>query len=382
MTGGGTAGHITPLLAVAKELINLSGGDVELYFIGQKGDKNTELIEASGLPITRYFISAGKFRRYHNENLFHKLFDVKTNFYNLRDVFRVIRGYFSAKRILKDINADVLFAKGGFVVVPVGRAASRLKIPYITHDSDAIPGLANRLIASGAVKHAVAHKGVTAYPADKSFISGIPLSSEYTKRSRVDQREYKKILGIPEDALLIFVYAGTQGARVIDEALESVAPSLLEKYKNLHIAHVFGRLNEQAMASQYSGVGESGAVRIHKMAFVDNAFDYIAAADLIIGRAGATSTAEFAAVGRACIIVPADQLTGGHQLKNAEVFEKEGAIVVVRESELPTKLRPACEELLDSAEKRHLLEETIHAFAMPDSAQLLASLILKQVRTH
>ena len=304
LSGGGTAGHITPLLAVAKELHGLDPETI-IEFIGQSGDTNVSIAQ-SDMHISKiHTVQAGKFRRFHSLTLLQNILNLKVNLLNLRDFFKLCVGFVQSILLLVKIRPDVIFFKGGFVVVPIGFAARLLRVPYMTHDSDALPGLANRLIAKGAKFNAVANKHVTAYPSTKTVIAGIPLVEEYSTRSGVSQKKYKLLLGFPDDSLVLFVYTGTRGARVIDDALDDIVPRLLKKYERLHVAIVFGRLNEDSFDRKFTGLSVSMSKRVRKLKFIQNAYDYIAAADVIIGRAGATTMAEFATVGRATILIPA-----------------------------------------------------------------------------
>ena len=363
-------------MAVASDLRTLQTDNLELIFVGQKNDKNAGVITAGDSQITSYLVHAGKFRRFHSLSLIRQLFNVWPNLLNIRDGFLIVLGFFESFFLLLRLRPDVIFFKGGFVVVPIGYAARLLRIPYITHDSDALPGLANRLIAKGARYNAVAHAGVTYYPKAKTVVTGIPLSHEYAERQNQGQARYKELLDIPAGSTMLFIYTGTQGARIVDDALTSVVPRLLERYSHLYIVQVFGRLNEQRMDKRYGGLSKDMARRVRKLSFIDNAYDYIAAADIIIGRAGATSMAEFATVGRACIIVPAEQLTGGHQLMNAQLLAKEHAIVIARELHLADSLRSSVEHLIADKQARHRLAKTIQTFATTDASKRIAELIV------
>jgi UDP-N-acetylglucosamine--N-acetylmuramyl-(pentapeptide) pyrophosphoryl-undecaprenol N-acetylglucosamine transferase len=377
LCGGGTAGHITPLLAVARDLRALQP-DVELHFVGQKGDKNIEVIEQSEFDITVHTVSAGKFRRYHDENLLQRLLDVKTNILNLRDFFRVVAGYSQSRKLLRTLRPDVAFFKGGFVAVPVGRACRHLKIPYITHDSDTAPGLANRLIAGSAYKHAVAHEGITAYPKEKIVVTGIPLSAEYSIRRGLHQNTYRPQLGLDVNSQVVFVFTGTQGARIVDDALEQCVEGLLRDFPKLVIVQVFGRLNEGGLESRYEHLASELKQRIVKLTFINNAFDYISAADIVVGRAGATTTAECATIGRCSIIIPAEQLSGGHQLSNAESMGD--AVLVVREGTLPKGLDDALRYLLTHEEARKEYEEKIKHLVPMNASETIARLLINSIK--
>lgn len=336
--------------------------------MGQKGDANVEVVRNSDLVTAIYSVQAGKFRRFHSLTLLQNIFNFRVNLLNLRDVLFIMIGFFESFSLLIRHRPDVIFFKGGFVVVPIGFAARMLRIPYMTHDSDPIPGLANRLIAKGAKKNAVVSGAVTPYSKGKMIVTGVPLTREYSDRRGAKQAPYKQKLGFPTDCLLLFVYTGTQGARIVDDAMEEALPELLANYPKLQIAYVFGRLNEASMTDRFSDLSKSEEDRISKLTFVSNAYDYIAASDIIVARAGATSMAEFAAIGRASILVPAEQLTGGHQLMNAKIYADRHAAVIVREKDLASgELLGAIRLLIDEPDTRHKLELSIQKLA-PDNA--------------
>lgn len=363
-------------MAVASQLKSLDAS-CQLYFIGQKGDINAKLVEESDLIDQCFYISAGKFRRYHNRGVLAHLFDIRTNWLNFRDVFRVLRGRIQAAKVLRSLRPDVLFCKGGFVVVPVGYAAKALGIPYITHDSDTLPGLANRLISKGARYNAVVNDTVAVYPKAKTRVVGVPLSEKYIDIQSKNRAYYKKLLGYKTKDCLVFVFTGTQGARVIDDALDEVMPSILETHANVRVAHVFGRLNEHTAQDRYKKVPAAHQLSIRRLSFINNADEYIGAADVIIGRAGATSTAEFATAGRACIIIPAEQLTGGHQLENANMLAKSHAIKLVREKDLPDGLHSALNDLISSPNERKRLEQAILEYSHKDASQKIAHILME-----
>lgn len=344
--------------------------------MGQKGDKNIDLIRNYESILQVYTVRGGKFRRFHSLSLWQNITNFRVNLLNLRDAVLVLIGFFQSVWRLLRVRPDVIFFKGGFVVVPIGFAARLLRIPYITHDSDPLPGLANRLIAGGARKNAVLSDGVTAYPAHKTVVTGVPLSKEYRLRRASDQEKYKKLLGFPVESLLLFVFTGTQGAKKVDDALETVLPPVLADFPDVRVAYVFGRLNESTMASRFIGLSDNLKERIKPMTFVDNAYDYIAASDIIISRAGATTMAEIATVGRATIIVPAEQLTGGHQLLNAEIYAKNGASIVVREEQLVSGLEASLRQLLASSELRNSMQEKIRSIAPVNAAKNIAKVII------
>lgn len=380
MTGGGSGGHITPLLAVAHEL-KKHHPEHRIIYIGQKGDGLADIPAEDKNIDEVYLIHAGKFRRYHGETLWQHLKDVSTIFKNIRDAFKAVVGLVQSFFLLRKLSPDVIFIKGGFVCVPVGLSAALLHIPYITHDSDALPGLANRIVAPWAKKNTVGlPKEVYSYPAEKTITVGVPLLHHYRPLTKVEQQKTKKQLGLPERGKVLLVTGGGLGAQRINKAVEACVKELLERYTDLIIIHVAGRALEADLRQAYKkNLSMKFQERIIVKGFITNLYAYSGVADVIIARAGASSIAEFAAQHKACIVVPNPVLAGGHQLKNAKVWADHGVIKVVSEDKLRTDdhaLMPPLVDLLDSPQKAALLGEKLGDMAKPDAAKQLAVLLL------
>lgn len=384
MTGGGSGGHITPILAVATELKKLRP-DTQIVYIGQKGDALGDIPTKHPAIDQVYAVQAGKFRRYHGEG-FRQLLDVPTMLKNIRDAFRVLVGISQSRKLLKSIKPDVIFVKGGFVGVPVGLAAANLHIPFVTHDSDAIPGLANRIISRWATIHAVAlPKEVYAYPSDKTVTVGVPVAGNFQKVSAKDKDVFRKELGIVPEAKVLFIIGGGLGAQRVNLAVAEAMPHLLHEFRDLQVIHGVGRANERAIQQLYLTVlstAEQGRVIVK--GYIDDVYRYSGASDVIITRAGATNLAEFAVQGKACIVVPNPLLTGGHQVKNARYLQDKQAAVVVTEYELqenPNVLAGRASALLKDEARLNELAANLSAFARPNAAKELAELLLGQTKT-
>jgi UDP-N-acetylglucosamine--N-acetylmuramyl-(pentapeptide) pyrophosphoryl-undecaprenol N-acetylglucosamine transferase len=386
LTGGGSGGHITPILAVAHELRRLQP-DVRIVYIGQKGDRLGDLPSQDHNIDAVYTVRAGKFRRYHGEGI-KQILDVKTLLKNIRDVLFAVTGFFQSWLLLGKIHPDIIFIKGGFVGVPVGLAAALRRIPYITHDSDALPGLANRIISRWALTHAVAlPKEVYQYPAAKTVTVGVPIHANYQPVSDAMQASYRNDVGLGEYKRVILITGGGLGARRLNFAMAKLAPSLLEAYKDLAIVHTVGRGNEEATHALYEQLLSGNDLeRVKVEGYLTDLFKYSGAADLIVARAGATNLAEFAAQRKACIIVPNPLLTGGHQLKNATYLAGHNAIEVISEQEMSSQkstFKDVIEKLLNNDELRKTLGQNLSTFAQPDAAKLLAELLLQPAnKTH
>lgn len=383
MTGGGSGGHITPLLAVAHEL-KQAEPKAEIIFVGQRGDSLGDIPAQDKNIDAAYTVRAGKLRRYHGEGL-RQLLDIPTLFKNARDMIWVVIGLWQSFWLLRKLRPDAIFIKGGFVGVPVGLSAAWLHIPYITHDSDALPGLANRIIAPWARLHAVAlPKEIYTYPAEKTVTVGVPLSRHYQPVSTALKRDYRKQLGLEQFNRIVFVTGGGLGAQRLNDAVFDCVPDLLGRYPDLGIVQLAGRNQEAGLRQRYKqALSAQDQRHVLIRGFVNNLYAYSGAADVIITRAGATSIAEFASQAKACVVVPNPLLTGGHQLKNAKVLADRKAVKMVNESVLNhdhRALLPPLVELLDNPERAQQLGETLATLAEPDAAHHLAMILLEAAK--
>ncbi len=380
MTGGGSGGHITPILAVAHEL-KLLHPEASIIYVGQKGDAFGEIVAENTLIDEVYTVYAGKFRRYHGEG-WRQLLDIKTVALNVRDMFLVVFGALQSYRLFGRLKPDVLFCKGGFVGVPVGLAAALRRVPYLTHDSDAMPGLANRIIARWAALHAVAlSPELYPYPKDETINVGVPVAAEYHLVSDSERQKLREELGLSAYKQIVLVTGGGLGAARLNTAAVASVPALLHKFPELAIVHTTGATQEAAVREQYeTQLTSNERPRVVVMGYTTKLYAYSAVSDVVVARGGATNLAELAAQGKACIIVPNPLLTGGHQLKNAASFEEKGAILQLDESKLGDNyelLVHAVSSVLGDATKRAALETKLHEFARPKAAQDLAEAILR-----
>lgn len=379
LTGGGSGGHIIPVLAVAHALKRRQPA-CRLVYVAQKGDKLGDLVSPGSDIDDVKLISGGKWRRYHGEG-WRQLFDVPTLAKNVRDVFRVIFGTWQSWRLLGKLKPEGVFIKGAYVGVPVGWAARRRHIPYVTLDLDAVPSLANRLIAKHATAHAVAMpKEIYPYPPDKTFYVGVPITETFQLVTPAQQAAWRAELKLDSYEQVLVAVGGGLGAVRLNQLLAAQAAALFEQYPNAVLIHVVGRDHEAEMNQKYDESLDT-RLRSHVLVkgFVEDLYRYGGAADLIISRAGATSLAEMAAQGKACIIVPNPVLTGGHQLKNAEQLAAHGAIRVIdeRSDEAGRELLTEICELLAAPTTRAQMGALLHSLVQPGAADRLAQLLLK-----
>lgn len=383
VTGGGSGGHITPILAVAHELKRQQPG-VRIVYIGQKGDRLIDIPAADSNIDEVFAVSAGKFRRYNGEG-WKQLLDLPTQFKNIRDAFRVAKGLWQSYRLLRQLKPSIIFTRGGFVSVPVALGGKLNGIPYVTHDVDSVPSLANRIIGRWAALHAVAlPKEVYPYPPEKTELVGVPLHHEYQRVTPELQKRYRKELKLDGYRQMLFVTGGGNGADQLNKAVVANADYLLKRYPELCIVHLAGRSLEAVTNTAYDdAVAPEARKRVMVHGFIAGLYKYIGAADVVIARGGATNLAEFAVQAKACIIVPASQLVGNHQVKNAQVYADRGAIIMFNEeqSEQEQRLGRAVGELLDDPKKRAELGKQLHEYARTDAAERLAVLLLERAKT-
>lgn len=367
-----------PLLSLAHAL-RKSSKDCRIVYIGLKGEGLANDLKARFSVFDEvYSVPAGKFRRYHGESLLSQMADLKTLAFNVRDFFRLLAGIGYARRLLKRLKPDVVFSKGGFVAVPVGLAASTLKIPIVTHDSDTVPGLANRIVGRFARLHTTGMQGGSySYPKETVHYVGIPIDERIKPVTKQAQQNYKKQLGLPADALVLLIGGAGLGARDVNNKLLTIAPKLMERFGNLHILHIAGQKHAEQLTVAYKEGLPRDIGRIEVVGFTPEFYKYSGAADLVITRAGATTIAELAAQRKAVILIPAPHLTGGHQLKNAQELEKQQAASVVANEAAPEELYKVIETTLDDEHRRQQLADKLGATAKADAADKLAGLLLQ-----
>ena len=346
LTGGGTAGHVTPNIAL---LPSLKEAGYEIFYIGSYNGIESELIAQQKIPY--YGIASGKLRRY---------FDWQ----NFTDPFRVLHGYFQARRILKKLKPDVVLSKGGFVSVPVVRAAGRLHIRTIIHESDMTPGLANRLAIPVADKVCCSFPETLKYlPENKAVLTGSPIRRELMTGSREKALEFTGWKESSKPTLLVI--GGSQGSVAINNALRSDLDELL---KDIRIIHLCGRGNLDP-----SLTGREGYAQFE---YVENELkDLFALSDFVLSRAGANSICELLALRKPNLLVPLSAAASrGDQILNADSYQKQGYSLVLKEE----KLTP--ESLLESLKELYRNKDS-YIRAMENSAQSSAiDIIMNLIR--
>ncbi len=308
LTGGGTAGHVTPNIALLPGLKELG---YEIHYIGSYEGIESKLIADFDIPY--YGIATGKFRRY---------LDPK----NLSDPFRVIKGFTEARKILKQIQPDIVFSKGGYVSVPVVRAAASLKIPCIIHESDMTPGLANKLCIPVAEKVCCNFPETMQYiPEEKAILTGSPIREELSKGNKIAALD---LCGFDANTPVIMVIGGSLGAANVNKAVRDALPELL---KDFQVVHICGKDKIDNMLLTTKGYKQFEYVKAELK-------DIFAMADVVISRAGANAICELLALKKPNVLIPLMTGSRGDQILNAKSFESQGYSKVLMEDDITNQL--------------------------------------------
>lgn len=369
LTGGGTAGHVWPLLVVAQELRKRA--ECRFLYLGSANSIERDLT-AGVVPFEA--IPVGKLRRY---------FDFK----NLLDPFRVLAGYLKARELLRRFKPDLVLAKGGYVSLPVVLAAAPEGVPIIIHESDAVFGLANKIAARHALFILVGFPKKFYLPAEASakvgdvpftrklIYTGIPVRSEFFHPTK----SYLKQIGFDPRIKTLFVMGGSQGAHRINYLISRIAGKLLERFQ---VIHVSGARDLEWLAGVRAKLPLYQRKRYHLFSFFKREFPQaLVAADLVLSRSGASTLAELAAASKPAILLPLASSASGHQLKNAEIFAQAGAAQMVDDHQISVQeLFTSVEKILGSEFRLRVMANKMSLMAKPDAGIHIAKIILEILR--
>ncbi len=406
VVGGGSGGHITPAVAVVREILaqhpraeiefwtdfkyykNVTRLTTEIGVSWGEQQKSAAPRRQGGPYIRVRRLPAGKFHRYANwrfqDYFLHLDITLKDLLLgNFLGFFGFLGGLGTAfcRLLPPKTRPDAIFLKGGYVGLPVGLVAHLLHIPFVIHESDTVAGLANRLLMKKATKVAF---GMPLSPetqaAHPNYVwTGTPVNSEFKPVSASRQAKLKKSLGFAPDRPLVVVTGGSQGAANLNAAVRATLPELL---KFTSVALVAGRKNYESMIDlkKYESWDHASLASNFRMwEFCTTMNDLMGAADLVVSRAGATTIAELAALAKPALLVPFERLPGAHQVKNAANLKKLNAAAVINDAVIlnhPQKLLEAVHHLIRSPKLRATLAANLHAQSRPDAAAALAAVIL------
>lgn len=346
LTGGGTAGHVTPNIALIPGLKELG---YDIHYIGSYNGIEKNLIEQFQIPY--HGIASGKLRRY---------FSLQ----NFTDPFRVLKGFGEAKKLIKTLKPDVIFSKGGFVSVPVIIAGKQCHVPTIIHESDMTPGLANKLAIPSATKVCCNFpETLNHLPNEKAVLTGLPIRQELLSGNREAALHF---CGLSAEKPVILIIGGSLGSVVVNNAVRQILPELL---KNFQVIHLCGKGKVDESLKHLDGYIQYEYIK-------DELKDLFALADIVISRAGANAICELLALHKPNLLIPLSaKASRGDQILNARSFERQGYSIVLEEEELNPSL------LLDAIQKLYREKDAYIAnmkqSASHNSIQTILGLIQK-----
>lgn len=362
LCGGGSGGHLFPLVTVVKYLKkNYGEENFEFLFIGPHGELDDKIMQENNIPTK--IILCGKLRRY---------FSLKY----LIDFFKFPIGLVQSLWHLLVFMPDVVFAKGGFASVPVTVAAKIYRIPVVIHESDAVPGIANKFL--GSIVDSIGinfEKASRFFPSKKVFMAGIPVKEESIGGDKNKAREF---LGLHNEVKPVVLFlGGSQGAFAVNETVIEALNDLTRKFQ---VVHQTGTIHFERVKTLAQREGHKiGYSDYYPLGFVGNEMkDVIALADVVVSRAGATTIAELAANRKPTILIPITRSANDHQRMNAFELSREKAAVVLEESNFnPNMLLHYLDEIAFNREYKLTLAQNIEKFYYPKSAEILGEKIME-----
>lgn len=380
LTGGGTGGHLTPLIAVARALQRTvrRGGFpesdsheplLELMYVGVVTDVDRRTLDAAGIPYRH--VPSGKIRRYLSGAL--------------RTAFGLLvllpLGFLRGLWVMFVLMPDVVFSKGGYGSIPVVCAAWVYRIPILLHETDIVPGLANRRLARFASAIAVGFRSAERFfPGEKVFVSGTPLREMFEHLP--ESRQASEDLGLHDRKPVLFITGGSQGAQRVNTVVLAVLPQLLARAQ---IMHQVGENNLSAVRAFFMKdlVQSPGIEDYHVVGFLseEDMARSFAAADIVVSRAGGTALAEISAAGKASLLIPLREAAQQHQWENAYFFREEGAAIVLDEANLtPAIFLSSIQRMLNNPQDLSLMAERMRSLFRPGAADDIAATLLSMAR--
>lgn len=364
-TGGGTGGHITPIIAIAREIKRIyPANKTRLYFIGPRNSLGDLFLNQEDIIVKS--ILAGKIRRYVSPlSVLQDIFDV---------VFKIPIGIVQAFSYIFSIAPDVVFSKGGFGSLPVVIAARLLGVPTFLQESDVVPGMANKFLSRFALEIFTSFPKTEFFPLSKIVLVGNPMRREILTGTK---EEAKEIFDLILDKPVILILGGSQGAQRINEVILESLSEVLKKYE---VIHQCGERNFNELSAESKVVMQKEQGKYyHLVPFLreQDLKHAFAAADLVISRGGAASIFEIAALGKPSILIPLTESAQNHQMKNVYRFEEYGATMVIEESNLtPRFFLDRLNYLFSHPEEMETMAQKARDFARPNAAKIIADYLV------
>ncbi len=362
LAGGGTAGHINPALAIATTAMEQNSQN-EILFIGRKGNMEESLVKKAGFPIE--FIEVEGFKR-------------KLTLKNIAVAYKAMTAIFECKKIIKRFKPDVVVCTGGYISGPVMSAAHLMKIPSIIHEQNVYPGVTVKMCEKNASCVAVSFEKTIDLlkNKEKCALTGNPIRVEVAGADREKARESLAIGDTP----FVLAFGGSLGATRVNEAVIGYIKSVIANGKKVSVLFGTGTRNYDEVVREFekAGIDLAKYSNITVTDYIYNMSEAMAAADVVISRAGAISISEIMALGKASILIPSPNVAHNHQETNARLLEKNGAAVVVCERELTIEgLIKKIEEIIYLPDRQSMLEERAKGMAKYDAAKQIYELAEK-----
>ena len=370
-TCGGTGGHINPAIAVAN-ILKERQPDVKILFIGAQGHMEEKLVPAAGFELVT-LPGSGLSRKLN-------LAGIKKNINAVKCVLSAVG---KCKKIIRDFGADVIVGTGGYASFPAIYAGAKLGIPTVVHESNALPGLTTKLAAGVATKVLVCFEESVKHYKNPGQVEvvGMPVRKEFLFG---DKKAARKELGIDDDKPVVVSAFGSQGAKVMNETMADMMPLEQRDSFPFHHIHATGSFGKEWMPKRVkdNGVDYETEAMLDIREYIYNMPTVMAAADVIIGRAGSATCNEIAAAGVPCILIPSPNVTANHQEKNARVLEEAGGAVVILEKDCtPEGMYRQVAELLADENRREQMTAALHSLVKADSADRICNLVEELAKT-
>ena len=368
MTGGGTGGHVNPAIAIA-DMIRKNIPGSEIAFVGTEHGIENKLVPESG-----YALHHVKVKGFSRRHLISKA--------NVEAAIYAVTSPLAARRIIRKFRPDVVIGTGGYVSWPLIVAASREGIPTIVHESNATPGLTVKKLQRYANEILVnfSETAEELKQAERVIRVGNPLRGDF---GRYTKEEARQALGIRDDEVFILSYGGSMGAEKVNEAMLTVMKQYDLSNPSVRHLHATGKLEYEESMRAYREAGLDGNDRIRMQEYIYDMPMQMAAADIVICRAGAMTLTELSMMGKAAILIPSPNVTNNHQYKNAAVLARANAAVLLEEKDMSEeRIVSTVRELVENADLRASLERKITEFADEDAGRLVFREVIRLVGDH
>ena len=355
MTGGGTGGHVNPAIAIA-DCIRENLPDSEIAFVGTKKGIENKILAKTDYPL--FHVEIRGLKR-------------SLSLSNLKTAYYVLTAPAKAKRLVKSFQPDIVVGTGGYVCWPVIKAAAEMGIPSALHESNAVPGVAVKML-EGKVDRIFVNFSEAAehlkHP-EKVIRSGNPLRGGF---SQITSKQARQTLGLTKYEKIILSYGGSMGAERVNDMALALMRDYVSSHPEVYHMHACGSIERELCFSQFR---EMGLDRYDNLKLVEYIYDmptYMAAADVVIGRAGAMTLSELALQKKACVLIPSPYVTNNHQYKNASALEQKGAAIVFEEKDLnDTMFVGTVQDLLSDEAKRRSMSCAIEQFSVPEAKKII-----------